>query len=440
LLILDNADKLAVDEFIPSGKNGHLILTTQTRAMNRVARIVEIQKMGTEEGGLFLLRRTNYIADNAPFESASTTDQSKAKAIAKQLHGLPLAIDQAGAYIEETGCRLSGYLDLYRSHTLELLQHRGEMTHDHPEPVATTWAISFEQIEKASSAAAELLRFCAFLPPDGIPEEVFSKGAQELGPLLEPVASDAFALNSAIAEILKYSLLRRDPNAKNLEINRLVQAVLQQSMDEATRRQWEERALRALRRACPKVGYSTLAHCALLLPHTNTLLRSIMSESLPINGSKEEIYSTLLQQIEAVIGGTDDLIANLANVAAILKQAFKHFHWVGFYRTTAPNLLTLGPFQGPPACVLIPFEQGVCGTSARTQKTVLVPDVKQFPGHIACSTKSKSEIVVPLVHNGHTQLVLDIDSDEFNAFDQIDQHYLELIVATIAKDNERELQ
>jgi L-methionine (R)-S-oxide reductase len=154
-----------------------------------------------------------------------------------------------------------------------------------------------------------------------------------------------------------------------------------------------------------------------------------------MSSSKEELYRTLLEQIEAVIGDTDDLIANLANVAAILKQAFKNFYWVGFYRTTAPNLLTLGPFQGPPACVLIPFERGVCGTSAQTQKTVLVPDVEKFPGHIACSPFSKSEIVVPLVHNGQTQLVLDIDSDELNAFDQTDQDYLELIVATIAKKN-----
>jgi L-methionine (R)-S-oxide reductase len=160
-----------------------------------------------------------------------------------------------------------------------------------------------------------------------------------------------------------------------------------------------------------------------------------MSESLPVNSSKEEIYRALLPQINAVIGGTDDLIANLANAAAILKQAFKEFYWVGFYRTTAPNLLTLGPFQGPPACELIPFARGVCGTSARTQKTLLVPDVEQFPGHIACSILSKSEIVVPLVRDGQTELVLDIDSDEPNAFDQTDQNYLELIVATIAKQN-----
>jgi L-methionine (R)-S-oxide reductase len=156
--------------------------------------------------------------------------------------------------------------------------------------------------------------------------------------------------------------------------------------------------------------------------------------SIPTNGSKEEIYSALLPQIESVISGVDDLIANLANVAAILKQAFD-FHWIGFYRTTAPNVLTLGPFQGPLACVSIPFDKGVCGAAARTQKTVLVQDVDKFPGHIACSSLSKSEIVVPLVHNGQTQIILDIDSDKLNDFDSTDQIYLERIITLIARQN-----
>ena len=132
--------------------------------------------------------------------------------------------------------------------------------------MATTWALSFENIEKANPAAAELLRFCAFLHPDGIPEEVFSEGAPELGPVLGPVGSDAFALNSAISEILKYSLLRRDPNASTLEIHRLVQAVLKQGMDEATQRLWAERAVRAVNRAFPEVEFSTWAVCERLLP------------------------------------------------------------------------------------------------------------------------------------------------------------------------------
>jgi GAF domain-containing protein len=155
---------------------------------------------------------------------------------------------------------------------------------------------------------------------------------------------------------------------------------------------------------------------------------------LPAQAEKEESYRAVVPQIESVISGTDDLIANLANVAAILKQAFD-FHWVGFYRTTSPGTLVLGPFQGPLACVTIPFEKGVCGAAATQQKTMLVPDVEQFPGHIACSSLSKSEIVIPLIHNGETKLVLDIDSDKLNDFDAVDQKYLEQIVGLIQLQN-----
>jgi L-methionine (R)-S-oxide reductase len=154
--------------------------------------------------------------------------------------------------------------------------------------------------------------------------------------------------------------------------------------------------------------------------------------TIPENGTREEIYREILPQIEPVIAGTDDLIANLANVAAILKQAF-NFHWVGFYRTTAPNVLTLGPFQGPLACVSIPFDKGVCGAAATTQQTVLVRDVETFPGHIACSSLSRSEIVVPLVHRGATALVLDVDSDKPDDFDATDQFYLERIAGLISR-------
>ncbi len=153
---------------------------------------------------------------------------------------------------------------------------------------------------------------------------------------------------------------------------------------------------------------------------------------LPLGGGKEAIYRALLPQVESVVAGVDDLIANLANIAAILKTAFD-FHWVGFYRTTAPHVLTLGPFQGPLACVTIPFSKGVCGAAARGQETIIVPDVETFPGHIACSSLSQSEIVVPLVHNGGTQLVLDVDSDRLNAFDAVDQRYLEAIIDIIRR-------
>jgi GAF domain-containing protein len=161
-----------------------------------------------------------------------------------------------------------------------------------------------------------------------------------------------------------------------------------------------------------------------------------MSEELhiPDGGAREDVYRAILPQIEAVMAGVEDLIANLANVSAILKQAFG-FHWVGFYRATAPELLTLGPFQGPLACVTIPFDKGVCGAAASGRKTVIVEDVETFPGHIACSSQSRSEIVVPLVAGGETKLVLDIDSDKVGDFAELDRGYLERIVALIERQH-----
>jgi tetratricopeptide (TPR) repeat protein len=262
-LILDNADDLDMARrFIPSGRIGHMIFTTQARAVGAVAQLVEIQGMGIEEGTLFLLRRSRWIAD----EAAEVVDWTRAKEIVAQLDGLPLALDQAGAYIEETGGGLSGYLNLYQTHTPKLFRRRGALASDHPKPVAATWSLSFEKIEQANSAAAELLRVCAFLHSDGIPEEVFSKGAPELGAFLETVGSDKYALDEAISEILKYSLLRRDPNIRTLEMHRLVQAVLKQGMTQTVQRLWAERAVRAVNRTFPKVEFSTWKVCERLLP------------------------------------------------------------------------------------------------------------------------------------------------------------------------------
>ena len=158
-----------------------------------------------------------------------------------------------------------------------------------------------------------------------------------------------------------------------------------------------------------------------------------MAEALtiPKASTKEEVYQAIIPQIAAVVDGVDDIVANMANIAAILKQAFD-FHWVGFYRVTSPEKLVLGPFQGPLACVTIPFSKGVCG-AARGKKTLIVEDVDAFPGHIACSSLSKSEIVVPLVHNGETRLVLDVDSDKASDFDDTDRLYLEQVIGILQK-------
>ena len=142
---------------------------------------------------------------------------------------------------------------------------------------------------------------------------------------------------------------------------------------------------------------------------------------------KQEKYQTLLPQIESLVAGETDAIANMANVAAALHEAFG-FWWTGFYRVEGQQLV-LGPFQGPVACTRIPYGKGVCGTAWQRAETVIVPNVHDFPGHIACSSASNSEIVVPVIRNNQVVAVLDIDSTDFAAFDDTDKHFLEKIVA-----------
>ncbi|MDR7128501.1 GAF domain-containing protein [Algoriphagus sp. 4150] len=158
-----------------------------------------------------------------------------------------------------------------------------------------------------------------------------------------------------------------------------------------------------------------------------------MSESLyiPESATKAEKYEAILPQIEALISGEPDLYANLANISAALKEAFDFF-WVGFY-LTKENQLVLGPFQGPIACTRISMGKGVCGTAWQKGETVLVPDVDAFPGHIACSSASKSEIVVPVFKGGLVAMVLDVDSDQLDDFDAVDQEYLEKLMGVLAK-------
>ena len=148
--------------------------------------------------------------------------------------------------------------------------------------------------------------------------------------------------------------------------------------------------------------------------------------TIDVSLGRSELYEQLLPQIASVMADESDLVANMANVAAMLKEALGFF-WIGFYRRIGEELV-LGPFQGPLACTRIPMGKGVCGTTALKKETIVVPDVDKFPGHIACSSLSRSEIVVPLVKEGHTVLILDIDSTELNDFDQSDVKYLQKIM------------
>ena len=155
-----------------------------------------------------------------------------------------------------------------------------------------------------------------------------------------------------------------------------------------------------------------------------------MEKSFNRIGSKEERYEALIPQLKSLISTETDQIANYANVSAALKEVFD-FLWVGFYRVS-DKVLVLGPFQGPIACTRIAFGKGVCGFAWQEGKIVIVPDVDQFPGHIACSSRSKSEIVVPVVKEANIIAVLDVDSELLNNFDEIDTKYLEIICALLS--------
>ncbi|WP_340600663.1 GAF domain-containing protein [Acinetobacter sp. HZNU-JH01] len=155
-----------------------------------------------------------------------------------------------------------------------------------------------------------------------------------------------------------------------------------------------------------------------------------MAEELVLQqGHKAEQYQSIIPQIQAIVEGESDVIANLANICAALKQQFGWL-WIGFY-LVKQNELVLGPFQGPIACTRIAKGRGVCGTAWEQQQVMIVPDVEQFPGHIACSSASRSEIVLPIMKNGECVGVLDIDSEKLNQFDEVDAEYLRQLIVII---------
>ncbi len=268
LLILDNVDDLdMIVDFLPMHGRGDVLLTTRLQASGTIAQSIEVEKMGLDEGVTFLLRRTKVIAPGASLDEAMKENQAQAAEIVAVLDGLPLALDQAGAYIEETRCGLSQYLSLYGTRRKELLLRRGRFPVDHPNSVVATWSLSFQQVEQESLAAADLLHILAFLNPEAIPEEIITLGAAELGPVLGEVASDPLKFDKIIELLLSYSLIRRTPEVRSLSIHRLVQAVLKDGMDTDIQRLWAERVIRTVNHAFPDVELQTWERCRRYLPH-----------------------------------------------------------------------------------------------------------------------------------------------------------------------------
>jgi hypothetical protein len=274
LLIFDNADDLAlVDSFLPRAARGHILLTTRAGAVVELAQPVALDALEPEDGALCILRRAGILRWNEHLHHTSSANVVAAQALSQKMSCLPLALVQAGAYINDTACSLNEYLHLYEQYRPRLQRLSPGAVSDYPRSVASAWMISRMMVDQSNPAATELLRFCANLAPESIPVELLLQGASMLGPLLGPVASDTIALNQVIGLLRTYSLLNRDADrgteTTRLSIHRIMQEILLDEMDETSRLLWAKRAVQAVAQALPSIPGN------LLLPHVQHCLHLI---------------------------------------------------------------------------------------------------------------------------------------------------------------------
>ncbi len=272
LLILDNVEELTlVREFLPSGLQGHVLFTTRMQALGGLAYGVPVEEMDQETGALFLLRRAGLCPPDTSRFDTTTASARLAQALVQELGGLPLALDQAGAYIEETASDLQAYLDGYHSSRQALLERRGGMTTDHPECVATTWTLAFTRIENSDPLAASLLHLCAFLDPDAIPEELLFAGLHHLTSSSGEI--DLLRFNEAVGALLRFSLARRNGETRTLTLHRLVQAMIQDMMNPPQHTQYATPVIQALLSLFPhNIEVDNWPQCQRLLPHVHVVI------------------------------------------------------------------------------------------------------------------------------------------------------------------------
>ncbi len=279
LLVLDNIEDLRLlPSFVPEHRQGAVLLTTRRQVTEPAAQALELEVLPEEEAILFLFKRTKALALDASLGEAPDGAIGAARTITRLLGNLPLALDQAGAYLLETKCSFAEYAALFQMHREHLLQRRiGEnIPTDHPDSVTTTFELNFQQIQQKSPAALELLRFCTYLAPDAIPLELITQRTVHLGTLLDSLGADTLQLDQALELLQAYSLVRRNGKNRTLSMHRLELAVLQGNLDEAQRRLWAERALRAVHAISPEVEHSEWQQRSL---HYERLLPQIVAVS-----------------------------------------------------------------------------------------------------------------------------------------------------------------
>ena len=261
LLILDNVEDLRIiGDFLPLRGKGHTLLTTRMQFTGTIAHGIDLDVMDADEGTLFLLRRAKVISQNVPADPVADY-YVNARELTGLLGGLPLALDQAGAYIEETGCSVGKYLEIYRSEGIALLRKRGMFANGHPKAVVSTLFLSFEKLQHNNPLAAMLLQLVAFLHPDAIPEEIITGGVSEPGAAFESIANDPLTFNDLFRELHRFSLIRRNAVDRVLTVHRLVQAVLISILDDDTARQRAGRTVQMVNWVFPEVQVATWPRC-----------------------------------------------------------------------------------------------------------------------------------------------------------------------------------
>jgi tetratricopeptide (TPR) repeat protein/DNA-binding XRE family transcriptional regulator len=247
LLIFDNADDISLlPAYMPRYGNGSILLTTRAQAVGSLGIAIDVEKMSFLEGTHLLLRRAQRL------RTLSDDEVSAAKQLVVALDHFPLALEQAGAYIEETRCTFAHYLHLYQTHRIVLLSRRGVQSTNYPDSVATTWLLSLQNIQRANPAAAQLLQVCAFLAPDHIPEELLGDGAAYWPALLQEAVTDPLTFDQALEALLRFSLVKRLAAEQQLSIHRLVQVVQVEMLSPEEQRQWAERVVWAIDHLFPR--------------------------------------------------------------------------------------------------------------------------------------------------------------------------------------------
>ncbi len=267
LLVLDNLEDFSLmSQLIPLNSNGHVLITTQSQTTGQVTARLSVDQMSIEDGTLLLLRCAQIISGQDSLDTASEEDRLHARKIAEELHGYPLALDQAGAYIEETQRPLSSYLTLYKKKQDILLGKRGRAISDHPDPVTTTLALTFQKIGEINAKALELLYFLAFLHPDALPDEAILYGASTLSGPLHAVTSDPFVFDAAVATLRKFSLIRQRTDSTTLNMHHIIQTVLKNDLPKKRQHSLASQAVRLVNFIFPVVNFETWEGCERYLP------------------------------------------------------------------------------------------------------------------------------------------------------------------------------